>query len=64
MRMSHKTDKDFIVKKARNQSREIVENDKKSTDQSNGTETTKTIFNEESLSPPLVKPQETRKKHG
>jgi hypothetical protein len=43
-RMSHKADKDFIVKKARNQSREIVENNKKSTDQSNGTENDKNDF--------------------
>jgi hypothetical protein len=39
MRMSHKTDQDFIVKKARSQSREIVENDKKTIHQSH-TQTT------------------------
>ena len=43
-RMRYKADKDFIVKKARNQSREIVENNKKSTDQSNGTENDKNDF--------------------
>ncbi len=42
--MSHKADKDFIVKKARNQSRKIVENDKKLTDPSNGTENDKNDF--------------------
>jgi hypothetical protein len=35
---------DFIAKKARSQSREIVENNKKSTDQSNGTENDKNDF--------------------
>jgi hypothetical protein len=42
--MSHKADKDFIIRKARNQSRKIVENDKKFTDQSNGTENNKNDF--------------------
>ncbi len=40
----HTDDEDFIAKKARNQSRKIVENDKKFTDQSDGTENDKNIF--------------------
>jgi hypothetical protein len=40
----HRDDEDFIAKKARSQSREIVENDKKSADQSNGTENDKNDF--------------------
>jgi len=40
----HADDEDFIAKKARNQSRKIVENDKKFTDQSDGTENDKNNF--------------------
>jgi hypothetical protein len=40
----HRDDEDFIAKKACSQSKEIVENDKKSTDQSNGTENDKNDF--------------------
>ncbi len=42
----HTDDEDFIAKKARNQSRKIVENDKKFTDQSDGTENDKNIFSQ------------------
>ncbi len=44
MRMSHKADQDFIVKRARSQSREIVENDKKTIHQSHVTENDKNDF--------------------
>jgi hypothetical protein len=40
----HTDDEDFIAKKVRSQSREIVENDKKFTDQPNGTENDKNEF--------------------
>ncbi len=60
----HPDDEDFIAQKARNQSRKIVENDKKSTDQSDETENDKNIFHKERLSPHRVKPRATRKKHG
>jgi hypothetical protein len=40
----HTDDADFIAKKARNQSREIVDNNIKFTDQSNGTENDKNNF--------------------
>jgi hypothetical protein len=39
-------DEDFIAKKARNQSRKIVENDKKFTEQSDGTENDKNMFSQ------------------
>jgi hypothetical protein len=40
----HTDDENLIAKKTRNQSREIVENDKTFTDQSNGTENDKNNF--------------------
>jgi hypothetical protein len=60
----HRDDEHFIAKKARSQSREIVENDKNPLTNQTGLKTTKTIFNSESLSPPRVKPKATQKKHG